>query len=292
MRMKSLFLSIAISIIVINTYAQEMDNTRIYETRSNIPVFACDLLGQKFYDNNSFSVPPFRSKFALVKYIGNDSVLVRFLSWSKQSPLYIKFNKAEKYDAISSAQVRSVKRDATDTEVEKYFLMTRSDLDSNCIKVFNDGYKSLVFTFGLVTMPMKIRLGKNFDFQGNLSLGTTAGAKMRLSKYNPNYINFLFGASISAISLDSFSTKGKVSGQPITNMAVFSPSLGLVFEFGKAQAGIFYGWDILNKSNQSMYGWIHNKKPWLSVGFGVSIFNVNSKSNNTQNRNNSSSPSD
>lgn len=293
MKRRKFFLPILILVFTTNIYGQETDNTRIYETRSNIPVFACDLLGRKFYDDDVFAIPPFRSKFAVIKCIGNDSVLVRFLTWSNQPSLYEKFNKPERYEAISSMAIRATatRGNTIDTVVEKYFLITKGDLDSNCIKVFNDGYRSVVFTFGIITMPMKLRLGKNFDFQGNLSLGTTAGAKMRISKYNPNYINLLFGASISTITLDSFSTKGKVTGQPITNMAVFSPSLGIVFEFGKAQAGIFYGWDILNKSNQSKYSWIHNKKPWLSVGFGVSIFNVDSKTNNTQNRNNNTGPS-
>ncbi|MEJ7680524.1 MAG: hypothetical protein WKG06_22265 [Segetibacter sp.] len=45
----------------------------------------------------------------------------------------------------------------------------------------------------------------------------------------------LLGTSISTVSLDSFNTRGKVSGQPLTNIAVFSPSLGVVFEFGKAR---------------------------------------------------------
>ena len=54
------------------------------------------------------------------------------------------------------------------------------------------------------------------------------------------------------------------------NIAVFSPSLGVVFEFGKAQAGLFCGWDFLtNLFNQNMNG--INKKTWLSIGFGFSI---------------------
>src|SRR3954447_14976808 len=105
----------------------------------------------------------------------------------------------------------------------------------------------------------------------SLRLGSTAGVKIRSSKYSSNYINLLLGTSISTISLDSFSTRGKLTGQPLTNIAVFSPSVGAVFEFGKAQAGLFYGWDILNKSTQAQYGWIYNKKPWLSIGFGFSI---------------------
>ena len=136
-------------------------------------------------------------------------------------------------------------------KLTSFFLIQRYDLDSNCIKVYNKGIRSAAFTVGLVTMPVKLRLGSNFDFQGNLSLGSTAGIKVRLSRFTSNYLNLLFGTSISTISLDSFSTGGKLTGQPLTNIAVFSPSPGRVFEFGKAPAGVFYGWDILNKSAQA-----------------------------------------
>ena len=134
-----------------------------------------------------------------------------------------------------------------------------------------------MFTSGLITMPMKLRLGENFDFQGNISLGSTIGLKTRISKYNPNYLNLLFGASISTVTLDSLGTRGKISGQSLNNIAAFSPSLGLVLEFGKTQVGVFYGWDLISKSTQERYEWIYHKKPWLTIGFGVSIFNVDSK---------------
>lgn len=255
--MKKYLLVILFVSLMNKSFSQVEENTRIYEIISNIPVVPCNLLGQKLNANDVFVVPPFKSKFALVRNAGNDSMVIRFLNW-KNTELKAKFN-GEEGNA-------------------KYFLITKNDLDSNCIKVYARGNKSTVFTLGLVTMPMKLRLGRNFDFQGNLNLGTTAGAKMRISKYNPNYVNFLFGASIATVSLDSFSTGGRISGQPLTNIAVFSPSLGVVFEFGKAQAGIFYGWDFLNKATQSRYNWIYDRKPWISIGFGFSIFSVNGTS--------------
>lgn len=278
--MKQTFALLLLFTFSYTSHAQETDKTRIYEIRSNIPVVPCDVVGN--VTNSVFSVPPYRSRFAVVRYKG-DSVVVRFLKWSTNDVLRKSFNDTTMYLESSS------KRPDSAVTVHRYFLVTRNDLDSNCIKVFSEGLQSSVFTLGLVTMPMKLRLGKNFDFQGNLSLGTTAGAKMRISKYNPNYLNLLFGASISTVSLDSFSTNGKVIGQPLTNIAVFSPSMGAVFEFGKAQAGVFYGWDILNKSTQSKYTWIYNRKPWISIGFGFAIFSINSQSN-TQTQTQSSPP--
>ena len=191
-----------------------------------------------------------------------------------------KLSSSSKKDTTSESSTnKNTNLLSSDTKpyISTYYLMSRTDLDSGCIKYYQRNLKSMAFTIGLVTMPVKIRTGKNrFDFQGNLSLGTTAGGKMRISNYNPNYVDFLAGVSISTVTLDSFSTRGKISGQPINNVAVFSPSLGIVFEFGRAQAGVFYGWDFLNSSMNSKYTWIYNKRSWLSVGFGFSIFSVSS----------------
>src|SRR5215831_6718405 len=234
--------------------AQEIDNTRIYEIRSNVGIVHCDVRGKAWTD--SFNVPPYRKLFALIKIrkdsTGKDSAVIRMLNWTDPRHPH----GWQKY----------------------YYLMDKEDLDSNCIKYYSTGFRNATFTIGLITMPLKLRLGENFDFQGSFSLGTTAGVKMRISHYNPNYVDILFGASVSTINLDSFSTKGKVSGQPINNIATFSPSLGIVFEFGRAQAGIFYGWDFLGKSIQSKYEWIYDRKPWISIGFGFSILSITSKS--------------
>ena len=275
---------------------QEPENSKVYEIRNSIAVYPCYITGKRIYQDDKFSTPPFGSKFILVRPLNttNDTVIIRYLVWSrkKDSGLRKYYNDPIlKNEPVRKSEWDSIARWGNDSEkisstndygnrIDKYFMIQRYDLDSNCVKVYNSGIKSVVFTVGLVTMPLKLRLGSSFDFQGNLSLGSTAGIKVRLSKYRPNYINFLLGTSISTISLDSFNTKGKVIGQPLTNIAVFSPSLGVVFEFGKAQAGVFYGWDILNKATQSKYEWIYNKKPWLSVGFGFSIFNVDGKSGN------------
>ena len=295
--MKLLLLLTPLLAITNFTYCQEPENTKVYEIRNSIAVIPCYITGKRMYQNDKFYNPPFGAKFIVVRPLNaaNDTIIIRYLLWTseKDSGLRRIYNdpliaRPDTGNSRTQPDLWSGKSDSTtakndyENKIQKYFLIPKYDLDSNCVKVYKSGLKSTVFTIGLVTMPLKLRLGNNFDFQGNLSLGSTAGIKVRLSKYSFNYINLLFGASISTISLDSFNTKGKVIGQPITNMAVFSPSFGAVFEFGKAQAGIFYGWDILNKSTQSQYEWIYNKKPWVSIGFGFSIFGVDGKSNNSQ----------
>ncbi len=314
-----LFLSVTLlSMMTGICYCQEPERSNVYEIRNSVAVYLCDITGKRVDPIDRFYTPPMGAKFMLVRPLnaGNDTFIIRYLIWNKKKDSVLRryYNDAsldtgwekEQWQNNTGLKEETIKRNRNselwpDTthvtgsmpptgkenylKTDKYFLMQKYDLDSNCVKVYNSGLRSTVFTIGLVTMPLKLRLGKNFDFQGNLSLGTTAGVKVRLSKYNSNYINFLLGASISTISLDSFSTRGKVPSQPINDIAVFSPSLGVVFEFGKAQGGIFYGMDFLNKSTQSRFAWIYNKKSWISIGFGFSIFNVDSKSNNSASQN-------
>lgn len=306
----SLLLLLCINVLCLQS--QEPQNSKVYEVRNSVAVYPCYITGKNVYADGRFSNPPLGAKFMMVKPAGSDTVVIRYLVWTKEKdsvlkrfyndPLFVRWRTADSGAALlppgekggsgepwedqpnkDAAGTNKNKTDSGDSswsakgygnKVDRFFKIPRYDLDSNCVKVYNKGWRSVAFTIGLVTMPLKLRLGNNFDFQGNLSLGSTAGIKMRLSRYRTNYINLLLGTSLSTVSLDSFSTSGKISGQPLTNMAVFSPSLGAVFEFGKAQAGVFYGWDVLNKSNQAKYDWIYQKKPWISVGFGFSIFNV------------------
>ena len=275
---------------------QENVNTRVYEIKYNIAVVPCDITGRKMIVNNdSFHTPPPGARFLLIRPLGQntDEFIIRYLVWNKKkSPiLYNYYNKPWSQDSVQRTAdsrnsspgwgERSGGWDSSGksyAKIDKFFLVQRFDLDSNCIKIHPTGLRSAVFTIGLVTMPVKLRLSPSFEFQGNLSLGSTAGVKIRISRVNANFVNLLVGTSISTVTLDSFNTKGKLNAQPLNNIAAFSPSLGLVFEFGKAQAGLFYGWDFLNKSTQVKYDWVYNKKPWISIGFGFSILNIDGKS--------------
>ena len=275
---------------------QDNQNTRVYEIKYNIAVYPCDITGRKVIVNNdSMHTPPVGARFILIRPLGQntDQFIIRYLAWNKKkSPiLYDYYNKPWRPDSLQWAsdshnrtagwKDRSGSRDSSGksySKIDKFFLVQGFDLDSNCVKIYPTGFKSAVFTIGLVTMPVKLRLGPSFEFQGNLSLGSTAGVKIRMSRVNANFVNLLVGTSISTVTLDSFNTKGKLNAQPLNNIAAFSPSLGLVFEFGRAQAGLFYGWDFLNKSTQVKYEWVYNKKPWISIGFGFSILNIDGKS--------------
>ncbi|MEO7766327.1 MAG: hypothetical protein ABIS01_02835 [Ferruginibacter sp.] len=235
---------------------------KYFEVINDIPVVKSEITGTQF--SNSFFIVPTLSHFVLIG-AHSDSVIIRFINWSSKVKHINKFR-----DSVLFLTKNGV------VKGNEYYLMKKSDLDSNCVRMYARGLNTLNFTVGFVTMPLKLRLGKDFEFESTISLGATAGMKMRISRHYRNYFNLLFGASTSTVTLDSFSTNGKAT-QPQKNILVFSPSFGIVLEFDKSQIGLFYGWDLLGKSNNAQYGWIYNRKPWITLGFGISIFSLEDK---------------
>ncbi len=77
------------------------------------------------------------------------------------------------------------------------------------------------------------------------------------------------------MTLDSFSTNGKVRNRQET--LAFTPSLGVMLEFGNAQVGVFTDIDMLSGSNPIFDSYIYRNKPWISVGLGYSIFTANGR---------------
>jgi hypothetical protein len=244
--------------------AQEIAEAKYFEVITDLPVVRCNISGQTISD--SILIPVARSRFALIGTYG-DSVIIRFVNWD---------NNTERMERNNFGVV--VFGQGTDTiKRNEYFKMKKTDLDANCYQIHGKNLSTAQLTVGFVTMPLKLRLGKNFEFEPTISLGATAGLKMRISKHYPNYFNLLFGASTATVTIDSFSTRGRAT-QPVDNILVFSPSIGAVLQFGKSQIGLFGGIDLLGKSNNTRYDWIYQKKPWLTVGFGFSIFSLEEKS--------------
>jgi hypothetical protein len=263
--MKKLFLIISLS-SVLSGYCQDSEEKpSYYKTSATIPISIteCDING--IAAGVVSITADINSQFYKVGETGND-VIVTFLLYTTNP---VKYNL---YNAVIAAAVPAGgKMPALAASQRKYFLMKKTAFDNNCIPVYTLKFsKSAKFTSSAVTLPVKLRL-KDFDFDKNFSLGVSGGIKTRISKYNSNYLNALVALNISTNDLDSFATKGKVTGQPIKNIATFSPALGLVFEFGKAQIGLFAGVDLMSKSNRNKFDWIYHGKPWLSLGFGISI---------------------
>jgi hypothetical protein len=220
-----------------------------YEFLLECPMFRCDIEGKKL-DTNRL-IAPIGSKFLLIE-IKKDLCIIRFLLPSKKNRkrrLYLKDDDIEQY---------------------KYFLITKAQLDFKAMPANTQRY---AFTLGSVITPLKLRIDP-FDFSKDFTMGTTFGIRYTKSDYAPVSFSALLGMGVSSVSLDSFSTSGKIRNRQ--EALAFTPSMGVMIEFGNAQVGIFTGIDMLSSNNSNFDSYIYKNKPWISIGLGYSIFSASS----------------
>ncbi|WP_456441194.1 hypothetical protein [Psychroserpens sp.] len=134
--------------------------------------------------------------------------------------------------------------------------------------------------FGVVSIPFKIRLG-NDDFETNINIGLNLGLKYRLNRkvedrwiLQPN-----IGIGLSDIPLNERNS----NVEEAENRTAMSLSMGLLLNISKdVNLGVFYGFDRLNKANQSV-NWKYQNKGWL--GFGINIGFASNKSSTSEIKN-------
>lgn len=159
-----------------------------------------------------------------------------------------------------------------------YFKLKKTVFEKVC-KVFSSRHSA---TIGIPSIAVKTRFGNNgtgenpryFSFENDVNLGLSAGYKYSFGAKRQYAVNALVGFTISAISLDSLSTRGRINSK--TSIASFSPHVGLVFDFDKFQAGLYLGYDLL--SGELNKYWLYSQQPWLGIGLGYSIFNTEKSS--------------
>jgi hypothetical protein len=224
-------------------------NSRIlykkYEFILECPMYRCDIEGNKL-DKERLTAQV-GSKFLLIE-VKKDTCIIRFLINSKK-------NKRKKLDFSDD-----------DVEYYKYFKITKAQLDYKTIPANTQKFS---FTLGSVITPLKLRL-KPFDFAKDFSIGSTFGVKYLKSDLAPISFSGLIGLGVSSVSLDSFSTRGATKSRQET--LAFSPSIGVMLEFGSAQIGLFTGIDMLSSANPIFDSYIYKNQPWISIGLGYSIY--------------------
>ncbi len=189
----------------------------------------------------------------------------------------IKFKNVEKTDGLNAKLVFN------SDETRKLFLLPKSSfIDGAEIKYVVPKHS---FTFGAVTVPIKLRFGSKddngnrkryFDFTSDVNIGLSAGYKLRPNRNDNFAINFLGGVSITSVEVDEQTTDSFVSTN--TKAAAFTPNLSIVFEAKNFQIGIFSGIDFL--SGELSDNWIYQNKPWLGIGLGYGIFSKDKKESN------------
>ncbi len=106
------------------------------------------------------------------------------------------------------------------------------------------------------------------------------GWKLRISKRSDNFFDLLGGLGVADVTFDSSTTNNK------TAVAIDRPAvtlcLGAAFEFGRAQIGIFTGWDLVTDKIARESGWAYQNTPWVSIGIGLQIIGSNTSSKNNK----------
>lgn len=236
--------------------ANELNNTIVrhqyYEFGIECPMYKCDIRG-KIIDSTLLIAPP-QAKFLIVDFL-NDYCIIRFTLLPQQHKV-----------------IKNNFYNTDDITTYIYFLITKAQIDFKAYPIVKSNIDLLV---GNIFTPIKLRFNP-FDFSKDISVGTTFGVKYQLKEKQNTAIDALFGLGISTLTIDSFSSRGKVSNADLLS---FSPSIGFVLEFGNAQIGLFFGYDFISNANQKRYEWIYKNKPWLSFGIGYSLFSFNVKNN-------------
>jgi len=187
--------------------------------------------------------------------------------------VYIRiFDYRTKKTVESSNQLKYVKG-----KNNKYFRIKNEFFESSTDKIYPIYAGE---NFGVVTIPFKIRLG-NDDFETNVNIGLNLGFKYRLNRkvedrwiLQPN-----IGIGLSDIPLNERNS----NVEEAENRAAMSLSMGLLLNISKdVNLGVFYGFDRLNKANQSV-NWKYQNKGWL--GFGINIGFTSNKSSTSEIKN-------
>lgn len=219
-----------------------------YEFILECPMYRCDIEGNRLEKERLTA--QIGSKFLLIE-MKKDTCIIRFLINSKKS--------------------RKKRLDFSDDDIEyyKYFRITKAQLD---YKTIPSNTQRLAFTLGSVITPLKLRFSP-FDFSKDFTIGSTFGVKYTKSDFALVSFSALLGLGVSSVTLDSFFTNGKTRNKQET--LAFTPSIGVMLEFGNAQIGVFTGIDMLSSTNPIFDNYIYKNKPWISVGFGYAIFTGN-----------------
>lgn len=230
--------------------------------------------------------------------------LISFVARSKMSDkakldLYkrvdiISKRKALNYKEYGDESVAPRTKDTTESGNNTlYFAMNKDSVDQ--LSVVEASSQKWDIQFGILTVPSKIRFRK-FAFTNNAGIGTAVFFERKF-KHSQNWSWGLVPSfSLTSVTLDAASTNVHGDGNNITPASAmpvsaiststtrpaFTPSASYVIAYKNINFILGAGMDFISKPSDVATnanpeaGWIYNGKPWLGIGFGVSLFGNNS----------------
>ena len=154
-------------------------------------------------------------------------------------------------------------------------------------QIFNQSSKEYYgkkrdFTWGVMTLPIKARLGNKedafFDFEQQLNLGFVFGLRKQLKGFSVHSLNYLAGFGITNARTDSISIKNLEFYNGRNNLA-FSLHIGTMYQHEEFQVGVFLGADFI--PGQLGREWKRQGKPWIGLAIGVALFSKNNPQGGT-----------
>jgi len=223
-------------------------------------------------------------KFVVIDKINDKWALIMILDYSykkdkknksettadDKGPLYFKYNFSGNETVFNDLTTEMEKSTKANDKYQKYFLVNISDIEKYAIRT---GRYAGSLAIGVLNLPFKFRPQRRSDFSGGFNLGVAVGYKMPHNVNRKTSVSILGGFSLSTQNIDTTTIKRNLSlVQGVNNLSSLSYSLGGIIEYENAQVGLFFGLDLLNRINQSNFGWVYQGKPWISFGIGYSIF--------------------
>lgn len=225
-----------------------------YAFKISAPVASCDFDGGN--KASTFNYAPVGARFFYVRTSTDATdVVIQFLLWNESNDNFSVFNAAKDQRASTP----------------KNFCVEKTVFEQMSDEIFSAGPRSWQLASGILILPVKFRPGKDsraFDFSKDVTFGTTAGLRFRLSARREVFLNMLGGVGLSSVTLNSSNTISKLATS--TDRAAFTWTSGLMLEVEKFQFGAFLGQDRISQPNER--DWVYQGKNWWAIGLGYSIF--------------------
>jgi len=132
---------------------------------------------------------------------------------------------------------------------------------------------------GAAVLPFKWRFQEGQkDFSGETNLAVMLGIKLPHYEQKTWHTSLMIGYSVGEADLDSISVnKNFAELRDRDDFLTHTFTAGVMLEYDRVQAGVFMGWDHLQRTAQDQFNWDYQGRPWLSLAFGYSIFTQESQ---------------